>query len=296
MNSFALQPQSVSSKTNFWMIRTKRGFFFDEFLQKKFIAIGWNLITKSMIEPNKLTPTIEAGLKDDIKENYEEKKPGTALQKCVKFCNTLKEGDIAVIVGKDKVALAVIGEYFEEMSSDTSVENEKKINSQYERFWYMLPQFAPRHFPNLCITRVGSTAADCVYIPQSEENPIAVDANFVTLWGGSEETIKICLALLNSTWSKCYLELLCTVMGGGALKIEASHVRQLLFPKLNCRQLQQLSKYGITITKRQKITPELRNAIDATILESFTDEESVLMQIRALLRKKLNERGVKYEL
>ena len=174
--------------------------------------------------------------------------------------------------------------------------NEKKINSKYERFWYMLPQLAPRHLPNLCITRVSSTAADCVYIPQSEENPIAVDANFVTLWGSSEETIKICLALLNSTWSKCYLELLCTVMGGGALKIEASHVRQLLFPKLNRRQLQRLSKYGIAIAKRQKITPELRNAIDATILESFTDEESLLMQIRALLRKKLNERGAKYEL
>lgn len=174
--------------------------------------------------------------------------------------------------------------------------NEKKIDSQYERFWYMLPQFSPRHLPNLCITRVSSTAADCVYIPQSEENPIAVDANFVTLWGSSEETIKICLALLNSTWSKCYLELLCTVMGGGALKIEASHVRQLLFPKLNRRQLQRLSKYGITIAKKQKITPELRNAIDATILESFTDEERLLMQIRALLRKKLNERGAKYEL
>ena len=174
--------------------------------------------------------------------------------------------------------------------------NEKKIDSQYERFWYMLPQFAPRHLPNLCITRVSSTAADCVYIPQSEENPIAVDANFVTLWGSSEETIKICLALLNSTWSKCYLELLCTVMGGGALKIEASHVRQLLFPKLNRRQLQRLSKYGITIAKKQKITPELLNAIDATILESFTDEERLLMQIRALLRKKLNERGAKYEL
>lgn len=174
--------------------------------------------------------------------------------------------------------------------------NEKKIDSQYERFWYMLPQFAPRHLPNLCITRVSSTAADCVYIPQSEENPIAVDANFVTLWGSSEETIKICLALLNSTWGKCYLELLCTVMGGGALKIEASHVHQLLFPKLNRRQLQRLSKYGITIAKKQKITPELRNAIDATILESFTDEERLLMQIRALLRKKLNERGAKYEL
>ena len=85
-------------------------------------------------------------------------------------------------------------------------------------------------------------------------------------------------------------------MGGGALKIEASHVRQLLFPKLNRRQLQRLSKYGITIAKKQKITPELRNAIDTTILESFTDEERLLMQIRALLRKKLNERGAKYEL
>ena len=85
-------------------------------------------------------------------------------------------------------------------------------------------------------------------------------------------------------------------MGGGALKIEASHVRQLLFPKLNYLQLQRLSEYGITIAKRQKLTPELRDAIDTTILESFTDEESLLMQIRALLRKKLNERGAKYEL
>lgn len=174
--------------------------------------------------------------------------------------------------------------------------NEKKINSKYERFWYMLPQFAPRHLPNLCITRISSTASDCVYIPQSKENPIAVDANFVTLWGSSEETIKTCLALLNSTWSQCYLELLCTVMGGGALKIEASHVRQLLFPKLNHHQLQRLSEYGIMITKRKRLIPELRNAIDATILESFADEESLLMQIRALLRKKLNERGAEYEL
>ena len=174
--------------------------------------------------------------------------------------------------------------------------NEKKIDSLYERFWYMLPQFTPRHLPNLCITRVSSAAADCVYIPQLKEDPIAVDANFVTLWGNSQESVKISLALLNSTWSKCCLELLCTVMGGGALKIEASHVRKLLFPKLNCHQLQRLLDYGLTIVKDGKITPELRDAIDSTILDSFTDAEGSLVQIRALLRKKLNERGAKYEL
>lgn len=173
--------------------------------------------------------------------------------------------------------------------------NEKKTNSLYERFWYMLPQFAPRHLPSLCISRVSSTASDCVYIPQSKGELIAVDANFVTLWGNSQETTKICLALLNSTWSKCCLELLCTVMGGGALKIESSHVRNLLFPKLSCYQLQRLSNYGLTIVKDGKITPELRKAIDTTILESFSDEENLLVQIRALLRKKLDERGAKYE-
>ena len=125
---------------------------------------------------------------------------------------------------------------------------------------------------------------------------IVVDANFVTLWGNSEENIKISLALLNSTWSKCCLELLCTVMGGGALKIEASHVRKLLFPKLDHCQLQRLLEYGIAIAKGQKITAELRDAIDTTILESFTDAESLLNQIKTLLQRKLNERGAKYEL
>lgn len=173
--------------------------------------------------------------------------------------------------------------------------NEKKIGSQYERFWYMLPQFAPRHLPNLCITRVSSTAADCIYIPQSKEFSVAVDANFVTLWSGSEETTKICLALLNSTWSKCYLELLCTVMGGGALKIEASHVRKLLFPKFTRNQLQRFSAYGLKIAAEQKVTSELRDTIDMTILESFDNAESILAQIKVLLLKKLNERGAKYE-
>lgn len=174
--------------------------------------------------------------------------------------------------------------------------NEKKSGSQYERFWYMLPQLAPRHLPNLCITRISSAAADCVYIPQCEKNPIAVDANFVTLWCSSEETIKICLALLNSTWSKCYMELLCTVMGGGALKIEASHVSKLLFPKFTFQQLQRLSECGTQIVTIKKHTAELRDAIDTIILESFDNSENLLTQIKDLLRKKLNERGAKYEL
>ena len=39
----------IDEDTNFWMIRTKRGFFFDEFVTQGFIAIGWNSITGSMV-------------------------------------------------------------------------------------------------------------------------------------------------------------------------------------------------------------------------------------------------------
>ena len=187
-----------------------------------------------------------------------------------------------------------MGLSFREYSAVKS--NVKKRGSQFERFWYMLPQFAPRHLPNLCITRVSTSAADCVFIPQSEKNPIAVDANFITLWCDTEETAKICLALLNSTWCKCYLELLCTILGGGALKIEASHVCKLLFPKFTQQQLRIFSDYGAQIVAEQNITTELRDAIDATILEGFDDIVSPLTQIKVLLQKKLNERGAKYEL
>lgn len=31
---------TISDTTNFWMVRTKRGFFFDEFLKEEYIAIG----------------------------------------------------------------------------------------------------------------------------------------------------------------------------------------------------------------------------------------------------------------
>lgn len=36
---------SIKNDTNFWMVRAKRGFFFDEFIRNEFIAIGWNSVT-----------------------------------------------------------------------------------------------------------------------------------------------------------------------------------------------------------------------------------------------------------
>ncbi len=119
----------ISKDTNFWMVRAKRGFFFDEFLGKEYIAIGWNSISKSMISEN-LSHSQEKALKASIKEIYGESKPGTALNKCVRFCYELKNGDIAVIVDNNRVAFAYIGEYFEDHSPNFTPELEKEMHEQ----------------------------------------------------------------------------------------------------------------------------------------------------------------------
>ena len=120
---------SIKNDTNFWMVRATRGFFFDEFLRKEYIAIGWNSILKSMIS-DRMTRSQENTQKASIKEIYGESKPGTALNKCIRFCYELKDGDIAVIVDNNRVAFAYIGEYFEDLSSGFTPELEKEMHEQ----------------------------------------------------------------------------------------------------------------------------------------------------------------------
>lgn len=72
-------------------------------------------------------------LKASIKATYDESKPGTSLNKCIRFCYELKAGDIAVIVDNNRVAFAYIGEYYEEQSPTLTVELEKEVHQQIEK-------------------------------------------------------------------------------------------------------------------------------------------------------------------
>lgn len=134
-NEYNMMPEltveKISKDTNFWMLRTKHGFFFDEFVEKEFAAIGWNCITDK-----KLTENSEESLKASIKEIYGESKPGTALNKCIRFCRELKPGDIAVIVDNGRIAFARIGEYYEESNFLCTAEREKEIHEKIDRKTY----------------------------------------------------------------------------------------------------------------------------------------------------------------
>lgn len=154
----------VGNDTNFWMVRAKRGFFFDEFITDEFIAIGWNSITKAMISQ---TPTRSQSdrLKASIKETYGESKPGTALNKCIRFCYELKPGDIAVIVDNSRVAFAYIGEYYEASSAELTVELEKEVHSHIEKANPSIDKFDCPYIKRRKITLIKVLNADDTISP-----------------------------------------------------------------------------------------------------------------------------------
>lgn len=97
------------------------------------------------------------------------------------------------------------------------------------RFWYQLPPLAPRHTPTLYIARVNGGPP----LAYANLDGMIIDANFSALWPVSEDALPAAalLALLRSVWVDAFLEVVGTVLGGGALKIEASHLRRLVLPR-----------------------------------------------------------------
>lgn len=99
------------------------------------------------------------------------------------------------------------------------------------RFWYMLPDFKPRHRPQAFVPRIIQRTPN-VYA--NTDPPIVVDANFSTFWTTSTSISAVGLAaLLNSAWCRAVMEATGTPLGGGALKLEAVHLRKMPIPALS---------------------------------------------------------------
>jgi hypothetical protein len=132
------------------------------------------------------------------------------------------------------------------------------------RQWYMLPALAKRHLPQLCISRVNYRIVRCAHVSDG----IVVDANFSTLWTEPKDmqTVYSVLALMNSTWAQACLESLATIMGGGALKVEAAHLRALPVPAPTEQLLASLQVLGKRLAHDdEKSDSKILNQIDDCI-------------------------------
>lgn len=128
------------------------------------------------------------------------------------------------------------------------------------RFWYMLPDFMPRHLPYAFVPRIihGSPV---VY--RNADKPILIDANFSTFWldddGWSSGALT---AFLNSAWCKAVMEAVGTPLGGGALKLEAVHLRAMPVPRLGRAAIAKID----AVLEAQDSDKRSRQAIDRIVL------------------------------
>jgi hypothetical protein len=115
---------------------------------------------------------------------------------------------------------------------------------QLPRFWYMLPAFTKRHYPDLFIPRV---IGDRPSVRLNENGGYLIDANFSSLWIDGVNCPYdnyALLALLNSTYMFIVMEVYGTVMGGGALKLEATQLTRLPLPRLESEDIARLMVLG----------------------------------------------------
>lgn len=145
----------------------------------------------------------------------------------------------------------------------SAVETNRKIDKtgRLIKFWYQLPEFVPRHRPALFLGRVCGGRPK-VYLNRSR---FIVDANFSGFFPYTNDALPVeaVLALLNSSWVWANLELLCTVLGGGALKIEATDMRRLPLPELDATTVQKLTVLGSQLIHNP--SDKVKAAIDKEI-------------------------------
>lgn len=149
------------------------------------------------------------------------------------------------------------------------------------RYWYMLPEFTRRHYPDLFIPRVNSQHP----LTRLNNKRYLIDANFSTVWisdANSKFNNYTLLAFFNSSWSIIAMEEYGTVMGGGALKLEANQIKKLPIPILNNISTSKLTLLGEQLTQNKNDYSKIINKIDIIILESLGFEQNCSEKLKSL--------------
>lgn len=120
----------IQSEMNFWLVRTRKGFFYDEYVTNNYIALGWNTLDQNKLKELKTDDDIKL-FKEELNEKYKTKQGSTICNKCDRFINEMKNGDIVMMPSyhNESLTFAVVGEYFEkeEFTYIKEIEVDKRI-------------------------------------------------------------------------------------------------------------------------------------------------------------------------
>ena len=125
LNSFV---PDIPASTRFWMIRTKKGFFYNDFIINNYVALGWNLIDSKTNFGNQSLDI----LKKELVATYRDNRPTASINKCFRFINEINEGDILIIPSSKMqlITFAKAGKYFEDAAK--TIDDELDIVNKIE--------------------------------------------------------------------------------------------------------------------------------------------------------------------
>lgn len=164
------------------------------------------------------------------------------------------------------------------------------------RYWYMLPPFTKRHCPDLFIPRINGLHP---FTRLNNDSKYLIDANFSTLWisdGFHSYNVYGILALLNSSWCVVAMEEYGTVMGGGALKLEATQIKKLPIPVFSSDSVEKLSALGKQLVHKPTDTIKTLAQVDRLVITALGFKSGVENKIGTLMSLKdmlLNQRNRK---
>ena len=202
----------------------------------------------------------------------------------------LIDGDLADLIGVAARTIYQRGAVYRTVPELSAV----RTNVGPGRFWYHLPPFTYRHEPDLFVARVNGGN------PQPYLNgkycgcvPRVIDANFSSIWADPAARSRlnpfVLVALLSSTWTRAILESLGTVMGGGALKLEATHLRRLLLPKVEYGDERCLTLLGEAIAC-QGLSVDTSYEVDRLVGQILCISEVKMSRLRRLALSLLEAR------
>lgn len=152
--------------------------------------------------------------------------------------------------------------------------------------WYMVPDLARRHLPALCVPRIIHDEPNAIL---NAEPPVLIDANFSTLWCESDAwSADNVFAILNSTWGELCMEALGSTLGGGALKLEATHLRQLPIPAFSGSEKESLRGLVREILDSEITVGEFRNhreKIDRIVFSALAQRKISVGETKAIVEK-----------
>ncbi|MGF2110464.1 hypothetical protein ACQUEE_06835 [Enterococcus casseliflavus] len=111
----------IKTNSDYWLVRTEAGLYYDDFNTGSFIAIGWDAIDEKRLKQTGGNPS---QLKNEIESLYpDDKQPGRTANQLISFQKDIKVGDLVLIPneGSERYMLG-------EVTSELYFEMEDNIN------------------------------------------------------------------------------------------------------------------------------------------------------------------------